>query len=72
MSSVSRVAEDNDHVEACMEKEFNGIMRVVAINEEKSIFTQRFFLSLLVENLHPLCSDLTICPPLLLVANSYK
>jgi len=47
-------------------------MRVVAINKEQSIFTQRLFLSLLVENIHPLCSDLAICPPLLLVANSYR
>jgi hypothetical protein len=72
MSSVSRVAEDNDHVETCMEKEFNGIMRVVAIDKEKSIFTWRLFLSLPIENLHSLCSNLTICPPLLLVAKSYK
>ena len=69
---MSGVAEDNDHIETCMEKEFNGIMRVVAINKEQSILTQRLFLSLLIENLHPLCSDLTICPPLLLVANSYR
>ena len=72
MSSMSRVAEDNDHVETCMENKFNGVMRVVAINKEQSVFTKRLFLSLLMENLNPLCSDLTICPPLLLVAKSYK
>ena len=72
MSSVSGVAEDNDHVEMCMEKKFNGVMRVVAINEEQSVFTKRLFLSLLVKNINPLRSDLTVCPPLLLVAKSYK
>ena len=72
MSSVSRVAQDNDHIETCMEKEFNGIMRVVAINKEQSLFTQRLFFCLLVENLNLLCSNLTICPPLVPVAKSLK
>jgi len=47
--------------------------RQIFDGEMAGVYTEIFqHISLLDKNLHPLCPNLAICPPLLLVANSYR
>ena len=71
MCRVGWIAEYEDVVCVCIKEEFDSIVGIVAIYEEKLIFTLlNLVLGLFVKNLDPFSADFSISPPLPLIANS--